>query len=456
MTLIVNRVDLWNSFSKRNPNSSKDVKGPSFHNNNNHNNHNNQEIAPYRFGPDANECLDGFHKPQCTVAIRLPPKWAYEKRHPEELVFDHRVPNPLPSHVVHDKYWAQRKGLFTRFDQGIQLDPEGWYSVTPEVIAEHVADRAAEIITHLFKHDITRMKQSETKRGIIILDAFCGCGGNTIAFSKLRSSLVAHVICVDIDRTKLRKAAHNAAIYDIPREKLLFVESNSLYVLQNCYRDGRLIRTAAEIAKPADREMCEGFMIGGCDLLPGHIDAVFMDPPWGGVDYGKVGKEGYHLEKHMKIRVGENRKEDELRSSKVLNSEDLEMDVFQDAVENQDSSSSNNNVDDSFFDAFGGGGGGGGSESSVTLYSNYSKDILLDELNGEFINGVDLLTLAAFATKDRIVIYDLPRNTNKKSLAEAAFVAGYRGNIKLEEHFLNGRFKTVTLYLGRNFTNLLT
>lgn len=39
---------------------------------------------------------------------------------------------------------------------------EGWFSVTPEKIAEHIADRC---------------------RCDVIVDAFCGVGGNTIQFA---------------------------------------------------------------------------------------------------------------------------------------------------------------------------------------------------------------------------------------------------------------------------------
>ena len=74
---------------------------------------------------------------------------------------------------------------------------------------------------------------------------------------------------------------------------------------------------------------------------------------------------------------------------------------------------------------------------------------------GEYIDGVQLLKIAAEAIRSRMVMYDLPKNTNKESLGQAALSAGYRGNIKLEEHFLNGRLKTVTAYLGTDFSGLL-
>ena len=68
------------------------------------------------------------------------------------------------------------------------------------------------------------------------------------------------------------------------------------------------------------------------------------------------------------------------------------------------------------------------------------------------VNGAELLALAAAAVKTRWVIYDLPRNTNRTGLGKAALAAGYRGNIRLDEHYLNGRGpKTITAYCGADF-----
>jgi hypothetical protein len=49
--------------------------------------------------------------------------------------------NPFPKDEVADKYWAQRHRLFSRYDDGIEMDKEGWFSVTPEAIANHIAQR---------------------------------------------------------------------------------------------------------------------------------------------------------------------------------------------------------------------------------------------------------------------------------------------------------------------------
>ena len=57
----------------------------------------------------------------------------------------------------------QRERLFSLYDDGCLLDEEGWYSVTPEAIADVIADRC---------------------RCGTVLDAFCGVGGNAIAFAR--------------------------------------------------------------------------------------------------------------------------------------------------------------------------------------------------------------------------------------------------------------------------------
>lgn len=65
--------------------------------------------------------------------------------------------------LVH-KYWLQRYDLFSRFDEGIELDEEGWYSVTPECVAARHAERC---------------------NGRVVVDCFTGCGGNAIQFAAM-------------------------------------------------------------------------------------------------------------------------------------------------------------------------------------------------------------------------------------------------------------------------------
>ena len=122
------------------------------------------------------------------------------------------------------KYWSQRYRYFLRFDEGIQIDREGWFSVTPEKIAEHIAERC----------------QCD-----IMVDAFCGVGGNAIQFA----FTCQHVIAIDIDPVRLEFAKHNARVYG--------VEDRISFVLGDFFQ-----------------------------LAPSlKADAVFLSPPWGGPDY---------------------------------------------------------------------------------------------------------------------------------------------------------------------------
>ncbi|PNJ46743.1 TGS1 isoform 3 [Pongo abelii] len=125
------------------------------------------------------------------------------------------------------KYWAQRYRLFSRFDDGIKLD-RGWFSVTPEKIAEHIAGR----VSQSFKCDV-------------VVDAFCGVGGNTIQFALTGM----RVIAIDIDPVKIALARNNAEVYGIA-DKIEFICGDFL-LLASCLK----------------------------------ADVVFLSPPWGGPDY---------------------------------------------------------------------------------------------------------------------------------------------------------------------------
>ena len=330
------------------------------------------------------------------------------------------TPNPYPQ--IHDKYWVQRRRLFSRFDRGIQLDAEGWYSVTPEIIADHVALQLSALLPYLVKlkqkpqlpgflpvmncpqaHQMMIQQQHQRQQsgqqyeGVVLLDAFCGCGGNGIAFARKNQVPLSLVVCVDLDRNKLRMAAHNASIYNIPREKIVFIQSDTLDVMANCYQNGKLVLQKRHASQGPSTlfERCDGYLIGGLELLPDQIDVIFMDPPWGGVDYfSEHGKDGYDLVNHMKIPYG------------------------------------------------------GGRHGEAQVNGSQTAGI-------GYVNGADLLRMAAAATSSRMVLYDIPRNTNRVSLGQAALAAGYRGNIRLDDHYLNGRLKTATAYLGCDHRDLI-
>lgn len=120
----------------------------------------------------------------------LPPK---RRRHPPKP-----VPEKWRAYPELSKYWHQRYRLFSKFDEGVQLDYESWFSVTPEKIAEHIA---------------RRFEGFE-----FVVDGFCGVGGNTIQFAKK----CGRVIAVDIDPDKIEMARNNARIYGV-EENIEFI-----------------------------------------------------------------------------------------------------------------------------------------------------------------------------------------------------------------------------------------
>ena len=201
------------------------------------------------------------------------------------------IKNPYPKHIVADKYWAQRHRLFSRYDQGIQLDKESWYSVTPEAIANHIAAKM------VAGSELASPDEKDVKKDLVILDAFCGAGGNAIALA--RQPNVSLVICVDLDDDKLRLAAQNAKIYEIPDDKLLFIHADAFEVLGQ-YQNGALVvdpdaASQQEEDKEEDTERVHGYSLGGIGLLPKVLDRIFLSPPWGGVEYETIGPRKFNL-----------------------------------------------------------------------------------------------------------------------------------------------------------------
>ncbi|KAM3377582.1 trimethylguanosine synthase [Capsicum galapagoense] len=131
------------------------------------------------------------------------------------------------------KYWFQRYDLFWRYDQGIKMDEEGWFSVTPEQIAVRHALRCG---------------------GGVVIDGFAGVGGNAIQFA----TMCHHVIAIDIDPRKIALAFENAKIYGV---------------------EGHI-------------EFIVGDFFQLAPSLKGNV--VFLSPPWGGPEYRS--KESFTLD----------------------------------------------------------------------------------------------------------------------------------------------------------------
>ncbi|PWZ05398.1 Trimethylguanosine synthase [Zea mays] len=127
--------------------------------------------------------------------------------------------------AVAGKYWAHRYSLFNLYDCGVCMDAEGWYSATPESIAALQAARAAP--------------------GDLVVDAFAGCGGNSIQFA----ARGCYVVAVEIDPRKVELAVHNARVYG--------VEDRIEFIVGDFFRLAPFLKA----------------------------DLVFLSPPWGGPSY---------------------------------------------------------------------------------------------------------------------------------------------------------------------------
>lgn len=123
------------------------------------------------------------------------------------------------------KYWLQRYNLFSKYDQGIVMDEEGWFSVTPEDIAVRHAQRGVS--------------------GGVVVDCFAGVGGNSIQFA----ALGYHVIAVEIDPRKVEMAKNNAKVYGVDNH-IDFIVGDFLQL---------------------------------APYLKGNV--AFLSPPWGGPSY---------------------------------------------------------------------------------------------------------------------------------------------------------------------------
>ncbi|KAK9452126.1 RNA cap guanine-N2 methyltransferase-domain-containing protein [Limtongia smithiae] len=134
----------------------------------------------------------------------------------------------FPQHLI--KYWYQRKFLFSRFNEGIWMNEESWFSVTPEALAKSIAE-------HI----------SRTAAPSTIIDGFCGAGGNTIQLAMIAN----RVIAIEKNPVTLRCARHNAQIYGVA-DKITFIEGDFFEVLAR-----------GEV----------------------QADVLFMSPPWGGPEY---------------------------------------------------------------------------------------------------------------------------------------------------------------------------
>ena len=131
------------------------------------------------------------------------------------------------------KYWHQRHKIFSKYDDGIWMTDDAWFGVTPEPVADKIAEHIA----------------SAPKSKGILIDAFAGAGGNTIAFAK--SGRWNQIFAVEKDPKVLACAKRNAEVYGVAK-KIWWIEGDVFEAL------GKRLKGVAKSA------------------------VVFGSPPWGG------------------------------------------------------------------------------------------------------------------------------------------------------------------------------
>ncbi|KAM7195130.1 putative rna cap guanine-n2 methyltransferase [Naviculisporaceae sp. PSN 640] len=149
----------------------------------------------------------------------------------------------VPQHIR--KYWQQRYSIFEYYDEGIQLTDDAWFGVTPEPVANQIAQ------------DLST-KTSKTT----LIDLFGGAGGNVIAFAS--SFHFTRIIAIEKDPSTLACAQHNAQVYGVS-EYITFVLGDSLEYMT-------LLKTNPSALHPSIR------------VDPNQV-TIFASPPWGGVAY---------------------------------------------------------------------------------------------------------------------------------------------------------------------------
>ena len=175
------------------------------------------------------------------------------------------------------KYWKNRYRLFAAYDEGILLDAESWWSVTPEAIAYRIAWVAgrrarakldARSASSSSPANTSQRPPAPTSSRVTVVDAFCGAGGNSIQFAQVFD----HVYAIDVDPVKIRLASHNARIYQV-EERITFICADFMQLTEGwCEEMVHCI-----------------FLVSARDVLETvgaeHWFDSLQSPPWGGVGY---------------------------------------------------------------------------------------------------------------------------------------------------------------------------
>ncbi|KAK0118852.1 hypothetical protein ONS95_007729 [Cadophora gregata] len=136
------------------------------------------------------------------------------------------------------KYWQQRYSIWSLYDEGVYMTDDAWFGVTPEPVANKVAEDFAALVP-----------ESKT----ILIDMFAGAGGNVIAFAL--SERWSKIIAIEKDISVIACAQHNASIYGVANQ-ITWINDDSF----------------AYLAKHSSS-------------IDSSQTVIFASPPWGGPRY---------------------------------------------------------------------------------------------------------------------------------------------------------------------------
>jgi hypothetical protein len=150
-----------------------------------------------------------------------------------------------PSGISQDD-WNRRTALFSRFDEGIKMDCEAWFEVTPENVALWLAHT-------LRTYDF-------------IVDACCGVGGNTIQFARYCTNVTG----IDTNPCRINMAQHNSRVYAVS-DRIRFIECDVMAFLE-CQPP--IPSSAFYISPPWGGKSCYSRDSVGLDDLPMRLTPI--------------------------------------------------------------------------------------------------------------------------------------------------------------------------------------
>ncbi|UKZ51636.1 hypothetical protein TrVGV298_005397 [Trichoderma virens] len=147
------------------------------------------------------------------------------------------------------KYFSQRYSIFSYYDDGVHMTDDAWFGVTPEPVANQIAYELSE-------------DHYDPKKTILI-DAFSGAGGNTIAFAL--SERWSRIIAIECDPATLACAQHNAELYGVNPSAVTWILGDSFEYLDQLVNNPEKLHPDLKV-----------------DI---QSTMVFASPPWGGPGY---------------------------------------------------------------------------------------------------------------------------------------------------------------------------